>query len=141
MRLLVQKNTTFTKNFVKWLIKILQMELMSNVNIKKVNSLNLYINEVLSQRKDIKLDSVNLNTALVVGVKHLTFYETDGYFCIHINPKTFYPGTKFRVYKFCEFINYGNLDIPGCNVFTNVFSNVADNLQTYYNIYSLERGA
>lgn len=140
MRLLIQKNGTYNKQFIKWLIKILQMELMSNINLKKIQRLNNYVNDVLSDQEEVKVKSVNLSTAIVVGVRHLSFYESDGYFCIQINPKTFYPGTKLRVYKFCEFINYGNLDIAGCNLFTNVFSNVAENLPNYYNIFFLERG-
>lgn len=140
MRLLIQKNGVYTKGFVKWLLDVIRMELASNINLKKLRALNVYINELLADREDLPLKDINLNTALLVGIKHIHFTQTEKYFCIEINPKTFYPGTKYRVYKFCEFINYGNLDIAGCNVFTNVFSNIAENIVTYHNIYLLERG-
>lgn len=140
MRLLIEKNDRYNKKFITWLINILQMEIMSNLNMKKLQHLDNYIDEWLKNHEEVKLDNINLNTAMIVGVRNLTFYQTGQYFCIWINPKVFYPGTKLRVYKFCEFINYGNLDINGCNIFTNVFSNVAQNLSTYYNIFSLERG-
>lgn len=140
MKLLIENKPGYDKSFILWLISILRMELMSSINLKKLAVLNKYFNDSLQEQLGPHYRNVNLNTVMMLSVRKLTFHKTENYFCIEVNPRAFVPGTKIRLYKICEFINYGNLDIEGCNVFTNVFANVALNLDRYYNLYCLERG-
>lgn len=140
MRLLVEKNGTYKRGFIRWLLKILQMELLSNINLKRLKLLNTYINEKLLESNIVKFKNINLNTVMLLASRNLMFYETKNYYCIQVNQKLFVPGTKIRLYKLCEFINYGNLDVEGCNTFTTVFANVAQNINDYYRLYCLDKG-
>lgn len=140
MKLLVEKNGNYKKSFIKWLLSTLEMELLANVNLKRLKALNNYINEKLTESTLVRFSNINLNTVMLLASRNLTFYETKNYYCIQVNQKLFFPVTKFRLYKLCEFINYGNLEISGCNTFTTVFANIAENIEDYYHLYCLDKG-
>jgi hypothetical protein len=138
LEVLYKKNKdgmSIDKDFIKWLKSNMSDKIKSSIDEKKLIRWNDYLNsgEVIefTSRKNILAKEV-----IYLGADNLVVSELPNKFIISINNKKFVNGLKMvKIDTLCKLINYGNASIKGYPIFSDVFNEVANNIDMYIEVY------
>ena len=128
-------NNSIELDFIKWIKDKIKDKILSDLNIKKLDIWTNYINEQQIY-KSIYKKKVNCLDVILAGIYNLIYKYTFDGFVIMINPNINLPGfDRVKIASICKLINYGNQDISGYHIFTDIFEYFANNINEYLKIY------
>lgn len=109
MYIILKNNEKFTDDFLKFLIKrmnVVGIEYINN-NKRKLSILNEKINLYFPGIKQKKAEQI-----LIAGLKNLVIRKTNDEILISINETTKIPmNNKYLLKDVCQFIDQGNLEL------------------------------
>ena len=131
MILVIPKYICNDISFLSWLLPKIRIELLKQIKLKKLKNIELkLINENILSDKQI-----NTQKVLISLTKYLTVKDIKDNFVIYFKCNKKYPGTNISYIDICKTINYGNLNIQGYPIITQVFNDVKLHLSELYYIY------
>ena len=95
------------------------------------------MSEYMYEAFDLDID---LCDAFISILNNINYFKTKSCYHIEINRIRRFKRTGIRLIELAKFINYGNMDIGGTYVFSDVFNTVMNNINEYYNLYLMEEG-
>lgn len=136
MKLIVTyTNDSLDLDFGKWLIKRIQEKFILAIDENKLKRWDKFFEES-DEYKSIYRKKILTKDILIVGIRNLICRKFPQKLIIHINNNLFVPGLdRVRIETVCKLINFGNTEIKGYPIFTEVFGEVADNIHDYINEY------
>ena len=139
MKLLIERNKSIDDKFIGWIINIVRTNIASTTDLRKLKKLETYFNDVVISDQD-DVSEINFSRVLIGILNNLVYSKSKDYYHITVNPKRFLPSTHISLYDVAMYINYGNQEVAGYPIFTTVFNEVSNNIDSYYKWYSRERG-
>lgn len=120
--------------FSNWLLQIIKQEIISNLNIRKLKLYETYIKESNVFEFDEKtLNNFNLTNVIYTFIKTLRKDIYKNTYVYHFNLHLKYSTVTF--YEIVKLVNYGNMDVIGYPIITDVLDNIRNNLDKYEKMY------
>ena len=136
MRCILHKTKYINESFINWLIsQKIKESLILHINPKKLKLLEIAFNNQYNLETKI-----NFNKALIIAFNSLTYLETIGDFYIFFDQKIRYPKSDITIISILKFIDCGNMTTSGIRVFSNLFSEISNNPNKFYNMYMRQYG-
>lgn len=135
MELVIRESDGVTSDFVNYLVdKIIPAKMRQLLNKKKLEKWDDYLFK--NKKSDLFLGSFhNTYDIIMFGVNNLSVSEYNGYYTVGVNPVENITGTNTKISVVCRLINYGNADVSGYMIFSDVFREVRKELSLYKNMY------
>jgi hypothetical protein len=132
---ITNKDNSLPSGFGDWLKGIVQDKILSSLEETRLLLWNEYLNSDgvidFASKKSILAKEI-----IMYGVSNLRVLKLPQKFIIEINPNAFMFGlNSTKIEKLCRLINYGNASIKGYPIFSRVFSEVAENIDSYVETY------
>ena len=126
--------------FCVWLTSQIRSKYMAEVNIKKFSAIDKYLESLdfMERHKGQTAHIIVQN-----GLRNLVIKSGKDSYTICINESLSYDflaGVKLS--SLCKLINYGSLSVRGYSIITQIFTEIAENLDvllTYYYRYVMRR--
>lgn len=134
MNLIIESAVDIT-DFCNWLITQIQSYIKLNLNNKKVERFDKYINENIPMQPKRILTTAELISA---ASYNLVVNKIQNNYIIQIDSNVFIPNTFAKFINIMQLINYGNLVLPPYPIWTETFNYFADNINKYLEIYLKE---
>lgn len=134
MNLIIESSVDII-DFCKWLITQIQSYMKSNLNIKRADIFDKYINENIPMQPKRILITKDL---ILSASYNLIVNKVQNNYIIEIDPNIFIPNTFAKFINIMQLINYGNLVLPPYPIWTETFNYFADNINKYLDIYLKE---
>ena len=132
---IIDPNNILDRSFINWLCIQIRNEVVTNINLKKLEKWDKYFNSE-NVYKSIYKKKISTRDLIVAGISNLYYQTSEDGFWISINPNKLTPGLdRIKLETICKTINFGNQQITGYPIFTNTFQEVADNITTYVEKY------
>lgn len=135
MRLVIEKDKDISKEFIEYLIKKIQQQILAKINLKKLIQWDNYILNIINNKLIKKVSSKEI---ILIGLHYLEYKETKKYYIIQINNNIKYKNTNYTIYSLIKLINYGCLGMKGYPIFTDTLKEVDKNLVQYKNRFLTE---
>ena len=127
MDLTVTKTTQITNEFIQYLLaRIRSMLLNSIIKYEKYDILF----------KDFD-NSITVASVVSQAASNLRVLNYETKLIIQINPTVNYINSSIRLIDLCKLLNYGNLEMNGCHIFTQTFDYIATNFNKLHEEYNL----
>ena len=122
-------------DFIKWLILRIRNTIIQNINNDKLKKWDEFFNSS-TVYKNIYKKKISTRDIIISGACNLTYLATESEFIIQVNPNIFTPGLdRVKLSSVCKLINFGNLEISGYKIFTDVFDKFALEISDYVDLY------
>ena len=122
-----------TESFVQWLVSDMKYRLAMNLDDNKLSLLQ-------SEADLLYNESIDLYEVFLHVITHITYSETDKVFVVEIGSRDLIPGTDIKYDEIVKLIDYGNQSVAGCRVFSDIFYNIKNNLDSYFARYKFGIG-
>ena len=124
-------NNIIDVDFGRWLQSLIRIKLISSINKDKLIQLdNYFTNDASIRRLYNKL--YYTKDLIILAANNLVCSGTKGAITIKIKNNVFVPGyDRLNLSEAIKLINFGNLSVKGCFLFTNVFDYFSDNINQY----------
>ena len=122
--------------FGKWLCKRLHFMIMDRLDPKKCVTLNKFFNSKQNTFLHPISNDKEINTANIIleGSRNFVCYGNP--LVLQVDPNKFVFGfEQAKLNTICKFINYGNQSVTGYPIFTEIFEEVASNIDDYVEEY------
>lgn len=121
--------------FITWLMVQIRNKVIIETNLKKLERWDEYFNSE-NVYKSIYKKRILTKDIITAGISNLCYQLTEDGFDISINPNIYTPGLdRIKLLSICKLINFGNQQISGYPIFTNIFQEVADSINDYVEKY------
>lgn len=122
-------------DFGKWLIKKIQDKFIASINEDKLIKWDAFFEES-NEYKSIYKKKISTKEILIVGIRNLVCNDIPQKLIITINKNQFVPGLdRVKIDVICRLINFGNTSIKGYPIFTEVLTEVSENIGEYIDMY------
>lgn len=139
MRIIIPVTTEYAEDFIQWLVERIKGMIFLSLNMKKLKSFEMYQkDEEIFKPHTKESGNLNFKKAILKGIKSINYTRIKDNWIISIPQNKPYPGYYATIYSICKFVNNGNMDIQGYNLFSKVFIRVKTNLTKYYNQFLRE---
>lgn len=135
MRLVIEENDLINIKFIKWLVKRIKKLIILKCNSRKLSSIQNYVD---NNNPFNTPNKISINRIILQASQNIIFYKHKSYFYIMINPIIRAQGMDLKLEDVCKFINYGNFEMPGYPLFTNIYFDIKDNIKEYLKQYLIE---
>lgn len=134
MRLQLQdEKSILSKAFIEWLIIEIQSELNLRVKKSKLKNWDNYLNNYF-QLKNFTKNTYSTEYIIQLGIKNIIYKYDAKLIEIYINEHIYIPGLdRVKLNSICKLVNYGNQELAGYPIFSEVFNYIADNISDYVN--------
>ena len=123
-------------DFGMWLIPKIKARLIADINKYSLKQFDEYINTTTSLDKLYSRIQYHSKDIIVFAANNLTCSGDDGEIVIRFDLTKLVPGfNQLRLNDAVKLINYGNLEIKGCPIFTNVFKHFEEEIDSYIGLY------
>lgn len=124
-----------TENFMRWLDIQIRNKFLDTLDDNKLKNWDIFFNNQ-TVYKSIYKKKISTKDILTAGITNLLHASAGTQVFITINPNINMPSfNQVKVKTLCKLINFGNQDISGYPIFTDIFNYFADNLQEYLELY------
>ena len=136
MELKLQDNHEFVDvGFGTWLIPKLSAKIINNIDSKKLVVWNKYLTTSTSIKR-LYNKEYSAQDILIFAARNLVCSGIPGQISITINKNIRAPGfDRISLYELVKLINYGNLNVKGYPVFTDTLHQVAEDIDSYLELY------
>lgn len=124
--ILIRKNKFINYKFMRWLLNIIKMNCIKNINTMILKDRENKINELLAFNEPI-----NLTLAIKLILRNLIIREFRDCFIITINESIKYPKTNIKLIDIYRILTYGTLEIKPYNFMHNVLLDIKENIKSY----------
>lgn len=122
-------------DFAGWLKENIRQQLIASINIKKLQSWDIFLNKQSSYKSIYKKKIIPADI-IIAAANNLVIKSSESKYSIMINPNIFTFGLdRVKLSSLCRLINYGNQEIKGYSIFTEVFKHFSDNIESYLTQY------
>lgn len=137
MELVLREQDGVDYGFVEYLVNdIIPKRFNSLLDIKKLKKWDDYFFK--DKSSEFNLGNLKSTEAIVeFGINNLSISSYNGYYTIGINSVEKIVGTNTKISTVCRLINYGNSNVSGYMIFSDVFKTVKRELKLYQNMYML----
>jgi hypothetical protein len=137
MELVIRSAENIDRDFVLFLInKIIPGRFISMINPQKLKKWDEFLFK--SNLSGFNLGSIKTTEQLLkYAIQNLTFSSYGGDFTISLDATKTIQGTNTKISAVCRLINYGNTEISGLGIFSDVFNKVRKELELYKNMYTM----
>ena len=126
-------NSTFTDDFIVYLIREIRYYLPLKINKRKLIKWDDYLNSIgITTTDKYKISSYNV---LLAGAHSLTYKKIDDEYIINIDNNAYMPYITESIDTLCKLINYGNVELKGVYVLTETFEYFSKNVNKYFDKY------
>ena len=125
MRLLIPIQDNITESFIVWLEGYIKRRLIDEIDIDYL----LNLQDILYIQYGYEVDMCSIFLRLLDTIHHLS---TKTAYIIEIGNNEIVLGTKLSYKYILKLINFGNLNIRGSHVVSNIFSDIRGNLNLYF---------
>lgn len=133
MKLVIEKTPMVNVLFIKWLVQEIRNRLTLNIDVRKINRLQLYLEENFPETR------ISLLAALRYSLGFLRFRDNGRYYLIYLDVHNkLYRGIPLE--DIVKFIDNGNLEIDGCQLFSRTFMQVEQELPELLQGHSFKGG-
>lgn len=132
MRIVIEKDNIIDEAFIKWLIRFIKSDIIRKLNNRHLNRLNNYINTNNTFEYD---KSINVKKVIIQSLNTLGYKKSGNHYIITFNEIIPFYSTKFKLKDILNFITYGNFEIKGCSIISEVFDSIQNNLELYKKLY------
>lgn len=127
MRLVITDELVLEDDFFAyWLLEEIKRQVVLKVQDSRIQLL------------ETKYQDMPVAEIVQAGIEALAVTEVGTRIVIEIPPTQTFNKTSHKLVQLCRAINYGCLDIRAYPIFTDVFSSVSANVQSYYTRYEEE---
>lgn len=121
--------------FISKLIYRIKNKIIVSIDNKKLLKLNEYLNNN-PVYKNIYNKHIDAKKIIIEAANSLQFNQNSSNYIIYINPNIYAHGLdRVKLNSLCKLINFGNVEITGYSIFTDIFKYFADNIQDYLDLY------
>lgn len=133
MKLAIEITDDINENFIVWLIRFIRVDILKNLNNKHLDRLNKYINnnDVFGCNR-----TINIKNVILKAIPTIHYRKTGSVYIIYFNSNLKLFNTEYKLTDILDFITYGNLEINGCNIISDVFNSIQYNLELYKKLYN-----
>lgn len=136
---IIDPNNQLDHPFIKWLIKQIQKYCISHMRADKLKRWDTYFST--KQFRSIYKKHIKARDILTAGIYNLTYIHAGEAIQIQINPNTNMVGfDRIKISSLCRLINYGNQEISGYPILTDVFQHFSEEFTTYLEAYIRDEG-
>lgn len=137
MELVLREQDGVDYGFVEYLVnEIIPKRFNSLLDKKKLKKWDDYFFK--DKSSEFNLGNLKSTEAIVeFGINSLSISSYNGYYTIGISYVEKIIGTNTKISTVCRLINYGNSDVSGYMIFSDVFKTVKRELKLYQNMYML----
>ena len=129
MELIIERTALIKDDFIAFLIAMIKSRLVSF----KVDE-SRFRKMFDSYNQDISAENI-----IIQAAKNLKVYTFNYQYIIRIDESVLYNNKSIRLIDLCKLLNYGNLEVEGCHIFTDTFNYIADNINNLFNEYNLRK--
>lgn len=123
------------QDFTKWLILRIEAKLIANIDTKRLYVWDKYLTTSDSLKR-LYDKPYRAEEYLILAARNLVYSGNPGDITISINKNLSAPGfDRVKLYDLVKLINYGNLNTKGYALFSNIFFDIADNINSYLELY------
>ena len=115
--------------FCLWLLKRLKLEIFNKVGKHNFQHFKEYF------KKELKITD-DFFVVVRICLDHVKINISKNNYKIYISENDYYKNTNVRISTIVNLIDFGNLSIRGCYLFSEIFNNISDNIKNYYRIYN-----
>lgn len=133
MILKLSNNIDLTDFLTNYIPKKLFNYVLLNLNEDKLIQLDEYLNKHLG----IKESSIDI---IEYGFNNMFISDTGTGFIVMIDNNILIPDSSQKLINIINLINYGNLEVRGCNIVSQAFNYVESQLNNMVLLYRLKRG-
>lgn len=137
MELVIRSAENIDRDFVLFLInKIIPGRFISMINPQKLKKWDEFLFK--NNLSGFNLGSIKTTEQLLkYAIQNLIFSSYGGDFTISLDATKTIQGTNTKISAVCRLINYGNTEISGLGIFSDVFNKVRKELELYKNMYTM----
>lgn len=137
MELVLREQDGVDYDFIEYLVyDIIPKRLKSMLNLKKLIKWDDYFFK--DMKSGFNLGNLKSTKDIIeFGINNLSISAYNGYYTIGISATEKIEGTNTKISAVCRLINYGNTDVSGYMIFSDVFKTVKRELSMYQNMYLL----
>lgn len=132
--LITDVENKYTEGFFDFLIRKTQTRFFENLNVKKLESFEVFINES-PRYKSLFRKYISAYDICVTALHNLKVLRYETLSSIVIDNTVLMPGTSIKVLELCKLIDEGNLGLKAYPIFSNTFKEVQGEIETYYAEY------
>lgn len=121
-----------TPAFIQYLCGVIYSQLRRKTTYKFKTKWNNYLQSSTSypEFKTIQVENVVYQAA-----KSIKFTQDNDIFTFSIDKYKKIGKSKTSLYTVCGLLNYGNLEICGDHIFSQVFTEISNNIERYYDLF------
>ncbi len=135
----LELNIDNSNKFCEWLIPKIQNYLYQNIDDRKLEKINLYLNEnklILFNYNEYRI--ISAKNILLGGIYNLRVRISGNNSFIEIDPSVIIPNTSAKFIDIVKLINFGNLDLQGYRIISDTMEYFAENINLFYNQFLKE---
>ena len=121
----------YDEDFLEYLRKYIILNIIGNINKKKLISSEIYINQYTDITTIFK-KYISSYDVVVSGASNIVYRIYNNKIVFNIDSTAIFPGTSAKLNDLCKLINYGNLVVQGYPIFTDTFEYFEKNIDDYY---------
>ena len=139
MKLVIDKTKyNFENEFYIWLLDYIKYMLKLKIDYRKLHKFQTLINKNKTILGPFK-KYVSGKDVFITCVENIIVQETTNKLIYQIDPTAIYPGTFIKISMLGRMINYGTLNSQAYPIFTDIFTQVKNNIKPIYNIYKRQQ--
>lgn len=132
---ITDKEQILDTSFGRWLIDRMRFSLVRNFNNYNFTNWDKWLNETTSVSRLFDKNYSVLDIILFAS-KHIVCDGVNGELHIHFNNNIFVPGfDRWKLTTCIRTINFGNLEVKGCPIFTDTFDEFAEDIDNYVSVF------
>ena len=128
MKLLIPIQDNITEQFITWLENDIKYRLVDEIDVDYL----LELQNMLDVQYGYQIDMCAVFLDILNTIHHISTKTT---YIIEIGNNKIVQGTKISYSTMTKLINYGNLNIRGRCVVSNIFRHIRSNLRVYITRY------
>lgn len=123
--------------FIEWLIDIIRHKIILQIDNKRIHIFNDIVNDneifnKVNPNINVKFD---VRKAIILALNSMRYRRIKNVYIIDIGNNILFPNYQVKLDTVCRLLNYGNTQIKGYPIFTQVFNDIRKNLVQYYQEY------
>lgn len=122
--------------FCYWLFPYMRQYIINHIDNRRLKRWDEFLNSNLSIKRRYQiLNPISSRDILIASTNNLRVRNLKDRFIIDINPVVFIPNTEAKFINIIQLINYGNLTTQAYNLYSEMMTYFANNIDIYYNQY------
>ena len=123
--------------FIEWLIDVIRHKIISQIDNKRIHIFNDIVNDnqifnEVNPNIKVKFD---VRKAIILALNSMRYRRIKNVYIIDIGNNILFPHYQVKLDTVCRLLNYGNTQIKGYPIFSQVFNDIRKNLKQYYQEY------